>query len=188
MASAAEVIELNNMATDFVVSQRGTFDSVIADLVVRNTLQIAKSLTPGQFMNLSEPAREALKEAASAAMEVVAPLSNSEKKRQTTEALVLGQKSSTVVRETPTDQAYRLGVKRPLERLQARFYVDQNIDPINPDELPMVKRVIWLAGSAFEKVLADPAAEDVTEIQQSLSNFEVNARQAAHLACQSANG
>jgi hypothetical protein len=159
MTSFNEVIELNNEATDFVVGVSSRFDETTADLVLRNAAVVADRLTPSQYFRLSDEAQESLKKAAASALEIApSRIEDLEK----------------LPHETTLDYIYRINVWQPLHSLQARVHVGE-IDTGDTEQLAKVKRAIWLASTAFERVTSDAATQEFPEVQRTLHYFKSNA-------------
>jgi hypothetical protein len=162
----AEVIDDNNLATDYVVGAQGPIDNSTAELILRSAAVAADRLTPSQFKELGKPAMDALIDASAAAKEV-APLAQADQKR--------------LPSETAAEYRLRTEVWQPLHRLQS--VVDSGrYDRNNPKTIVAIKRAIWLGSTAFEKVLTDPQASQFSELQRTVGYFGGNTRAAAKRA------
>ena len=158
-----EVIEQNNIATDYVVGTPGPIDNTTAELILRSTAVAADRLTPEQFSELGKPAMGALIDAANAAKEI-APLAETDLQRLPT--------------ETDAEHSLRTKVWQPLHRLQSAVSLGE-VGGNDPQTVAAVKRAVWLGGTAFEKVLTDPSAQEYGELQRTVGYFGGNTRAAA---------
>lgn len=171
MSEKQEIIEQNNIATDYVVGTPGSFDSTTAELVLRNSAVVVDRLTPQQFAKLGQPAIEAVLNASAIAKEI-APLS-AEDQRQ-------------LPVETAAEHQFRTEVFQPLHGLQSLVSLEK-FDSSDPATVSMIKKAVWLGSTAFEKVVTDPSASEFPALQSTLGYFGGNSRAAAGRAERSKN-
>lgn len=163
MLECQKVIDQTNLAAECVAETAGPIDSTTAELVLRNTAVAADRLTPSQFLQLGQPAFEALLAVVAIANDL-APLTEEDQLQHPL--------------ETDPEHRFRTLVWQPLHSLQSAVSIEK-FATSDSATIEKVKKAVWLGSVAFEKVLTDPSASGFSSLQQTVDYFGGNSIAAA---------